>query len=980
MGDEFFVGRVDELALLKDLLAELAAGVGGLVLVEGEQGIGKTSLLRRALADAEGAGCALAWGAGDELAQPLPLWLMTECLRGGGRTTEGGGGRGGDDDDAAGGAGPRLPGNPLAAAAGLVPPGDPVAAEIERVLVRVDRWCAVSPVALVAEDLQWADEASLLVWRRLARVVGQLPLLLVGSLRPGPGGDPVDRLRHGLLSRGGTVLGLGPLRPPEVSQLAGQLAGGRPGRRLARVVNTAEGNPLYARELVDALVRDGRVLVEAGVAELAGPEEAGVPASLVGTIERRLGALPQEIVRVLRWAAVLGQEFSVTDLQAVTGRTAGQLMGGIADAVTAGVFGEVARPGSAGPQVAAGTGPRLAFRHGLIRQVLYERASGAEQSELHLRAARALAAAGALPERVAAQLAAAPEWPDAWALEWLADTAPVLTYRAPSVAAELLDRALSLLPECDERREALEAAAVTVASLLMHDEKVERVGALLAGYARDPDRAAEAAWRVGYAQQRSGRAGEAVAWLDTALQRPGTSDLWTARLHALRARAVGLAGRPDSAKAARNALALAEAAGDRLAAGYALHAMSQIDFYVSRTAVALRRIEQALDVIGDDPHATDLQLTLLFRQGQGLSELDRRSETEVTIRETLALAERTATPHLPEAYVLAADCHFRVGRWDDALAMLEQAIALPNHPQDRIKAHGILALIAGHRGSTEAPGHFAAAKLVQIDSTFVIYQATAHFLLLAQALAAEQAGSPGAAVAVLRPNIDPGAWMMMRYLLLPDLVRLALANGDTETAAAAARAAAQDAEREPIPVKAAAADRCRGLMDGDPAPVLAAAVYYESASRPLERAQSLEDAAVLLARGNDRPGARQASAEAVRIYRVLGARWDIRRSEGRLGSYGVRLAPADLRPQPTQGWVALTPTEVKVARMVSIGLSNPDIAAELFISRNTVQTHVSHILAKLSARSRFEIARESLRHPAPGEETQVDDGGLAGLA
>lgn len=63
-------------------------------------------------------------------------------------------------------------------------------------------------------------------------------------------------------------------------------------------------------------------------------------------------------------------------------------------------------------------------------------------------------------------------------------------------------------------------------------------------------------------------------------------------------------------------------------------------------------------------------------------------------------------------------------------------------------------------------------------------------------------------------------------------------------------------------------------------------------------------------------------------------------------------------------WDALTPTEQKVAHLVADGLSNPDIAAELFLSRNTVQTHVSHILAKLGARSRAEVAREVFRHAA----------------
>jgi DNA-binding CsgD family transcriptional regulator len=69
------------------------------------------------------------------------------------------------------------------------------------------------------------------------------------------------------------------------------------------------------------------------------------------------------------------------------------------------------------------------------------------------------------------------------------------------------------------------------------------------------------------------------------------------------------------------------------------------------------------------------------------------------------------------------------------------------------------------------------------------------------------------------------------------------------------------------------------------------------------------------------------------------------------------------RRHPASGWEALTPTEIRVAYLVADGRSNPDIAGELFLSRNTVQTHVSHILAKLGARSRAEIMRAALLHP-----------------
>lgn len=200
---------------------------------------------------------------------------------------------------------------------------------------------------------------------------------------------------------------------------------------------------------------------------------------------------------------------------------------------------------------------------------------------------------------------------------------------------------------------------------------------------------------------------------------------------------------------------------------------------------------------------------------------------------------------------------------------------------------------------------------------------------------------------------------------MPLLTRLAQAAGDPVTASAAAEAAEADARAEPLPVKTAMAGYCRGLVTGDPAPVLAAAAYLRATGRPGAGAQALKDAAVLAAARGDAPAAREALAAARDLYETLGAHWDLQRAAARLRPFGIRLALRAWSPRPATGWEALTPTEITVARLVAAGRSNPDIAAELHLSRYTVQTHVSHILAKLTARSRVGITRVVL-----GRETE----------
>jgi DNA-binding NarL/FixJ family response regulator len=934
----------------------VAAGVGGALLVTGEQGIGKSALLQEGLSGGAAAGCRVAWGAADELDLPFPLRFIGRCL------AEAVAGLPGADGGPLGGDADQL-------LLGGRPAGDPVRAGVERVLAVVDRLCAVSPVVLVAEDLQWADEASLEVWRRLSGAVGQLPLLLAGSFRPAPAGGELEGLRQEVADGRGTVVELGPLSADEVAELAGGLLDARPGQRLAELVDRAGGNPLYLRELLDAVVRDGLLAVEDGMADVA-VEPGGVPQTLAAAIADRLGGLPGEVIQVLRYAAVLGQEVSLADLGLVAGMPAAEVRRLAEQAVTAGVLAEVGIGAQAGPGERTGAGEAvLGFRHGLIRQAVYEQIPVPVRGPLHGQVARALSSAGAPTEQVAAQLAAAP-WGGEWEADWLAEAAPALVYRAPQVADRLLRRAAAQLPPLDPRREVIEVGLLTTASLLNQEldrAEVERVGLPLRARTADLDRYAEVSWLVSHIVMETGQElhdsamqarqmSEGLSVAAQALARPGVSDVWAARLRSLMVVGLIVLGQVDQAEQA--ALQVLDA-GDRFAASWALHGLSLAAANRRDQVASLAHMERGLELLGDEPRGADLRLLMMGNRGAFLAEADRLDEAGAVVREAVAVAEQIGAYRLGWICSVAAGNHFEAGQWDDALTMLE-TVTVTVDIATAVQVHGISALIAAHRDDWSAVRRHLAA-VSDADPSSPRLRLASYHLLLARALAAERAGDLTGAIAVLTVCLDPdiAAGMASRYLLLSSLLRLAAAGRDTEVVRAAAAAAAEEGV-QPLPIAAAVADVCRGMAESDPALLLRAAEYYRTAGRPLGRAEALEEAAVVLAGRGELEEAREAFAGAAAGYQALGAAFDLRRADGRLRRLGVRRRYEGRRKAPAHGWQALTATERVIARLVAQGRSNPDIAAELVMSRSTVQTHVSHILVKLGARSRVDIVRHAL--------------------
>ena len=113
-----------------------------------------------------------------------------------------------------------------------------------------DELCAAAPTVMVIDDLQWADDASLLVWHQLAASIDQLRLLLIATCRSDPRRPEVQQVRASLARRGGAVVTLGPLPETDVADLVTAMLGAPPEDTLRQLTAQAAGNPLYLRELV----------------------------------------------------------------------------------------------------------------------------------------------------------------------------------------------------------------------------------------------------------------------------------------------------------------------------------------------------------------------------------------------------------------------------------------------------------------------------------------------------------------------------------------------------------------------------------------------------------------------------------------------------------------------------------------------------------------------------------------------------------
>ncbi|MFG2019382.1 BTAD domain-containing putative transcriptional regulator [Actinomadura geliboluensis] len=350
--EDSLVARSAQLARVAAVLDETGRGRGGAVLISGEAGIGKTRLARAA-ADLAGArGFRVAWGRCVDGTAPA-FWPWTQILR-----------------DAGAGA------ETLSAPEPGQDPGDALFRLYERVVDALTG--GEAPLAIVLDDLHWADASSLRLLRFVAESAARHRLLVLVTCRPEPGDHPGD-LRDALavLARSGERLELPPFTAGDVaSYLRAQKITEEPGL-VAALHGRTGGNPFYLEEVLR--LRGG------------GGDLAAVPAGVGIVIERRAARLPAETRAMLGAAAVAGRDVGVGLLEAVADATAAEVMAALEPAVAAGLL------------VEPPSGPDYRFSHALVQEALYAGLDRLERSRLHLRAGEALEPV--LPDAEAATLA-----------------------------------------------------------------------------------------------------------------------------------------------------------------------------------------------------------------------------------------------------------------------------------------------------------------------------------------------------------------------------------------------------------------------------------------------------------------------------------------------------------------------------------------------------------------------------------------------
>jgi DNA-binding CsgD family transcriptional regulator len=921
------VGRAPELEVIDRLLA--GGDRGGVLLIEGEAGIGKSTLIDEACRRADDSGLTVWAAGGEETASAGTLALLARAM--------------GSDPGPAGRAVIERAGQlrqvEHTAVARLLGAEPPVpAALLDEVLDAIEQAGKGRALLLALDDVQWADPSTLHALSKLARRAVPLGLILVLGFRPVPRPAGLDALLDAVAPTSPVHLRLRPLDAQSVEALLDlELRGaGADAIDAARAhAAGAAGSPFFLVELVRALRQPGALddVLQGG---------SVLPFSLRDTLLRRVRLAGEPASEVLRTAAIFGRQVSVDEVAALTGRRVVDVASAVTDATAAGILAE------------DGDG-RLAFRHDLVREAILEELPGAVRSALHREAARVLEERGAAVERIVRHLVLGAEVGDTASIGRLRQVA---RDAIASDAVDLLGTALDACNESDPQRSDLEAElaeALVWAGRVVEGESRARLALLTA---RDP--AVMTALRATrcHALFMMGRAQDALTLWAQDRRESGT---WSAEELAETSAARLFAGDVDGARSlAAEATARYEAGTDhdRAAASIAYCVQCWTAGMSGDFASALDHSKRGVAAAFDDgsPRAV--------RHGPELFRaivLDSVEDPDTDA--AFVHAQRTAAEHsgpfvLPLSHAALAIRRYRTGQWDEALAECEAGRAVGAESGTAVAENWLAAvtsLILVDRGDVEG------ARAVLERTGAADPRPGLEWYVLAQARVLEASGDIAAAQVLVAGAGDIFAAMGLRSAVLNmgvDLVRLSIAVGDDDASARFADVLATFLDDAP-PVIAASAAFAVALARGDGPGLVAAADRLAECGRPYEAAHARHRAALVIA-ADDPDQARDVARVALRGYDELGAvRADaMLRAELRAAGLRVRLPHASVGA-PTIGWPALTPTERRVVDLVAKGMTNAAIAERLVVSRRTVESHLVRVYDKVGTRSRLDLAQQA---------------------
>jgi DNA-binding CsgD family transcriptional regulator len=966
---ERLVGRKPELAMFDQALTDLERGGSVAIEVVGEPGIGKTRLLSELGRTADARGQLVLSGSASELESDVPFWLFVDAL-----------------DEYVHGLKPHrvaaLADTTRAELATVFPSlsapatHPEVALQHERyrshraVRELLERLADTQPLVLLLDDVHWADPASLELLGALLHRPPSAPVLIVVALRPRQVPDrlsvPIARAeRAGTLARAEVA----PLSRAEARELLSD----SPDELGAVLYDESGGNPFYLEQLARSLDRPA----EPSPARITTVAEIDVPGSVAAALAEELSLLSERARIVLQGAAVAGDPLE-PELAAAAAD--------VPDAAALEAMNELLQR----DLVRSTDVPRqFRFRHPLLRRAVYESAPGGWRIAAHERSARALAALGASAAARAHHVEYSAHTGDLAAVAVLREAGESAAHRAPASAERWFGAALRLLPDAAPAADRVELLLARSQSLAATGHFADSYAALLESLTIVPEESVGLRVQVTTAcavvENLLGRHKQARARLEDTLAEIGDAASPDAIALMIELAVDALFSAEYEAMHAW-ALRAADAAaplGDRVlgAATLAVRAAgAALGGAVVNARVYREQAAELVDRLSDDELSR--RLDVLFHLANAEMYLDHFEDvcrhTDRALRIGRATGQGDLFPILLPMLGTALWLQGRVAESSDVLDGAVEAARLVDNPHGlvwNLLSRSLAGFAAGDVDVALATGEEAVDVARRLDASTASAWA-------AVALATAQLGTDRAARAtellIASGGIDQqqigGGW---RVRSLELLTRCLLASGRHEEAQRTASTAADCADGISLPMAAAMADLARAVVmldagdSGDAAEraLLAATALEEVgnlfdaagartlAGRALARAGEHDQAATQLERSAaafDGFGSPRLRAEAERELRKLGRRIHRRTRAGDADATGV---------------ASLTGRELEVGRLVADGKTNAEIAAALYLSPKTVETHLRNTFRKLNVSSRLQVARAVEQSDHAGQTT-----------